>query len=344
MDYIIKTALELGFLYSLVPLALFLSYGILGIADLTTDGGFVLGMAVSVTMSYLGRPILGIVLAIICGSMAGMITAFLQTKLGVPSILAGIITNTGLYTINLMVMGWKANASLLRQETVFTEFYKLRVFGEYSDLALEICITILIAVLFYRFLQTTLGLSIRAVGDNPDMVKASSINPKKMILIGLAIANGFTALSGALVAQMQKSADINGGTGIVVIGLACLVIGETIIGKKSMKRNICAVFAGSIVYRFIYAMILATGILPIECLKLLTAIVVAVAIAIPTIKKKMILKNKKLKIKKNYPNIEEIKKRIEIEEAQKREELMLKNTSKKNEEGLVDEGGERKCL
>lgn len=282
--YITQTALELGFMYALVPMALFLSYRVLDIADLTTDGGFVLGAAVSVTMAAAGHPVLGLFAAMLAGACAGFITAFLQTRLGVPSILAGIVTNTGLYTVNLMAMGWKSNASLLKQETVFTLLKNTGFGGAYSELILAAAITVLAGMLLWAFLGTRLGLSIRATGDNRDMVRASSVNPTFTITVGLCIANALTALSGAVVGQAQKSADINAGTGVVVIGLACLIIGETIVGKRSMLRGVIAVVVGSIVYRFIYAAVLYTKIVPIDCLKLVTAIVVGLAIAMPTLK------------------------------------------------------------
>ena len=230
MLFIAQTALELGFAYALVSLALFLSYRILDIADLTTDGGFVLGMAVSVSCAASGHPFLGIFAAMAAGAAAGFVTAFLQTRLGVPSILAGIVTNTGLYTVNLMAMGWTSNINLLKKETIFTLFKKTGIGGEWYELLLIAVIVILAMILLNWFLRTRIGLSIRATGDNRAMVKASSINPAFAITVGLCIANALTALSGAIVGQMQKSADINGGTGIVVIGLACLIIGETVIG------------------------------------------------------------------------------------------------------------------
>jgi putative ABC transport system permease protein len=284
MLYVIQTALELGFMYALVAMALFLSYRVLDIADMTTDGGFVLGAAVSVSVTAAGHPFLALPAAMLAGSCAGFITAFLQTKLGVPSILAGIVTNTGLYTINLMAMGWSSNVSLLKQATLFTMLRDTGIGGGWYKLLLAAGITILVGILLVWFLSTRLGLSIRATGDNKDMVRASSVNPALMITVGLCISNAMTSLSGAVVGQYQKSADINGGTGIVVIGLACLIIGETVFGRRSMLRNVIAAIGGSIIYRFIYAIILKTGIVPIECLKLMTAIVVALAIASPTLK------------------------------------------------------------
>lgn len=284
MLYILQTALELGFMYALIPMALFLSYRVLDIADLTTDGSFVLGAAVSVTLTAAGHPFLALPAAMLAGACAGFVTAFLQTRLGVPSILAGIVTNTGLYTVNLMAMGWKSNANLLKKDTIFTLLRDTGVGGDWYKLLLSAAITILMGALLYFFLRTRLGLSIRATGDNRDMVRASSINPTFTVSVGLCIANALTALSGAVVGQAQNSADINGGTGIVVVGLACLVIGETIVGRRSMLRGVIAVIVGSIVYRFIYAIVLYTKVVPVDCLKLVTAVVVGLAIAAPTLR------------------------------------------------------------
>jgi putative ABC transport system permease protein len=203
----------------------------------------------------------------------------------VPSILAGIVTNTGLYTINLMAMGWKSNVSLLKTDTLFTLFRDLGVFGSWSDTVLAGAVTIVMAVLLVLFLGTRLGLSIRATGDNRDMVRASSVNPTFTITVGLCISNALTALSGAMVGQYQKTADINSGTGIVVIGLACLIIGETVLGRRSIIKGAIAVILGSVIYRLVYAIVLYTKIVPVEGLKLLTAVIVGLAIAFPTIKK-----------------------------------------------------------
>lgn len=288
MLYIIQTALQLGCVYSFVALALFLSYRILDIADLTTDGCFVLGMAVSVSCCAGGHPFAGVILGMIAGGCAGCVTAILQTRLGVPSILAGIVTNTGLYTINLMAMGWSSNISLLKNETIFSLFKKTNIGGAWNAIILVGMIALCAMVLMEWFLSTRLGLSIRATGDNRDMVSASSINPRFTILVGLVVANMFTGLSGALAGQLQKSADINAGSGIVTIGLATLIIGGTLIqGRKSIGRNICACLVGNIVYRCIYAFVLQTHIIPVEGLKLMTAIIVALAIAAPYIKENL---------------------------------------------------------
>ena len=291
---IVQSALELGFIYALVAMALFLSFRVLNTADMTTDGAFTLGCAVSATAAVAGHPFLGFVLAMLAGACAGFVTAFLQTKLGVPSILAGIVTNTGLYTINLMAMGWKSNASLLGVDTIFTMLRDAGVGWGYHDLLLAAVVTIVAGALLYLFLGTRLGLSIRATGDNRDMVRASSVNPTFTITVGLCVANALTALSGAMVGQYQKTVDINSGTGIVVIGLACLIIGETVLGRRTVFKGIIAVMLGSILYRFIYAIVFYTKVVPVDCLKLLTAVIVGLAIAAPSIKKWAAFQKRKL--------------------------------------------------
>ena len=294
MLLITQTALELGFLYALVAMALFLSYRILDVADLTTDGCFVLGAAVSVTVAAAGHPFLALPLAMLAGACAGFVTAFLQTRLKVPSILAGIITNTGLYTINLMAMGWRANSSLgIGGRTIFTILRETGLFGDWYELVLAAVCTVLAGVLLYLFLGTRLGLSIRATGDNRDMVRASSVNPTFTVTVGLCISNALTALSGALVGQYQKTVDINSGTGIVVIGLACLIIGETVLSRRTVLKGVIAVVVGSIIYRFIYAVVFYTKVVPVDCLKLLTAVIVALAIAAPGIKNWLQFQRKK---------------------------------------------------
>ncbi len=289
-----QTALDLGFQYALVAMALFLSYRILDVADLTTDGCFVLGAAVSVTLTAAGHPVLAVPAAMAAGACAGFVTAFLQTRMGVPSILAGIITNTGLYTVNFFAMGRGSNASLLRADTIFTQFKGLLGLEGWSGTVLSVLITAAAGILLYLFLGTRLGLSIRATGDNRDMVRASSVNPSYTITVGLCFANALTGLSGAVVGQYQKTVDINMGTGIVVIGLACLIIGETVLGRRTIGKGILAVMVGAVIYRFIYAIVLYTKVVPVECLKLFIALVVALAIAAPTIKAGVGLEKRRL--------------------------------------------------
>ena len=277
---VILSALELGCIYALVALALYLSYRTLNIADMTTDGAFTLGCAVSATLAVAGHPILAIPAAMIAGALAGFVTAFLQTKMKIPSILAGIITNTGLYTVNLAVMGFSSNVNMLKSATVFTMVKPL--LGTFYRLIPGALIAAVAALLLIAFLRTRLGLSIRATGDNPDMVRASSINTAFTVTVGLCVANALTALSGAVLAQYQRTADINLGTGMVIIGLASLIIGDTLTPKGRVHTKLLGALAGSVIYRFIIAIALRLD-LPSECLKLISAVIVALAIGLPAL-------------------------------------------------------------
>ena len=289
---IVQTALEAGVIYALVALALFLSYTILDIADLTTDGAFTLGCAVSATVCLMGHPVLALPMAMLAGAAAGFVTAFLQTKLGVPSILAGIITNFGLYSVNLTVMG-SANVNLYKSDTIFSLVKETGFAGSWHKLLVASELVLAVCVLLVLFLGTRLGLSIRATGDNTDMVRASSINPVFTITVGLCLANAMTALSGALIAQYQKSADMNLGTGMVVLGLASLIIGQSVIsrGKSGILRGVVAVVVGSLIYRAIYAVALKFNVT--TYLKLITAVIVALAIAAPALKDYFLLQRRK---------------------------------------------------
>jgi len=294
---VISGALELGFIYSLVALALFISFHILNIADMTTDGAFTLGCAVSATAAAGGHPFLGIILAMLSGVAAGFVTAFLQTKCGIQSILAGIITNIGLYTINLAVMGFSSNVSLIGTGTVFTAARDLLGKGSPYKLILALAVSLIVCTLIVLFLGTRIGLSIRATGDNPDMVRASSVNTSMTITVGLCIANAITALSGALLAQYQKTADINLGTGMVIIGLASLIIGQTLFAKFPLKVRAFGVIVGSVIYRFIIAVALKMN-LPSEALKLISAVIVAAAISMPTLQKRIASSLRRRRLKK----------------------------------------------
>ena len=278
---VIMSALELGCIYALVALALFLSFRILNIADMTTDGAFTLGCAVSATIAVAGHPLLALPAAMAAGACAGFITAFLQTKLKIPSILAGIITNTGLYTVNLAVMGFSSNVSMVKADTMFSLVKPY--LGSFYKLIPAAALTVAVGILLTLFLKTRLGLSIRATGDNPDMVRASSINTAFTVTVGLCLSNAMTALSGAVLAQYQKTADINLGTGMVIIGLASLIIGETLMPRGKTWMKALGAILGYILYRFIIAIALRLD-LPSECLKLISAVIVALAIGLPAIK------------------------------------------------------------
>ena len=291
---IIRTALEVGLVYSLVALSLFISYSILNICDLSTDGCYTLGCAVGAVVTIAGHPFLAIFAAMAAGICSGFVTAFLQTRLGVESILAGIIVNTGLYTVNLAVMGFSSNVSIFGTDTIFSLFSGLsgnKTFTSWSKLLLLALLVLAVCFLIRWFLSTTLGLSIRATGDSPAMVRASSIDPCFTIMVGLCVSNAITALAGCLIAQYNKTCDINLGTGMVTIALASLVIGETLFGKHKMMTRIFGMVIGSCLYRFIISIALRLNV-PTEAFKLVSALIVAVAIATPRARELVQFKHK----------------------------------------------------
>ena len=285
---IVQTALEVGLIYSLVALSLFISFSILDICDLSTDGCYTLGCAVGAIVTIAGHPWLALLAAIGAGVCSGFVTAFLQTRLGVPSILAGIIVNTGLYTINFLAMGSSSNLNIFGSDTIFSLAKGVSSAGWYRKLftlIILLCIVLVICFILHWFLNTTLGLSIRATGDNENMVRASSVNPAFTITVGLCISSALTALSGALLAQYQKSCDINFGTGQVTIALASLMIGETLVRRGSIFKRTIGVILGSCLYRLIVAIAMKFN-MPAEFLKLASALIVTAAIVIPYIKDK----------------------------------------------------------
>lgn len=284
-----QTALELGLISSLTVLALFLSYSILNVCDLSTDGCFTLGAAVGAVVAISGHPYLAIFAAMGAGILSGFITALLQTKMGVDSLLAGIIVNTALYSVNIAVMG---NASLLnmnKTETVFTkakDFLAGSVFaGQYKTFVALLAVVAVI-VFLTLFLRTRLGLSIRATGNNPDMVRSSSINPAFTTIIGLCIANSFTALSGCLLAQSQKSVNIDIGSGMVTIALASLLIGNAFAGKGKIPLRAIGAVIGAVIFRLVYTIALRFN-MPAFMLKLVSSVIVIIAISGPYLKKQL---------------------------------------------------------
>ncbi len=281
-----QTALELGLICSLTVLALFLSYSMLNVCDLSTDGCFTLGAAVGAMVAAAGHPLLSIPAAMLAGVCSGFVTAILQTKLGIESLLAGIIVNTGLYSVNIMVMDGAPNVNLNKKDTVFTMVKDLLagtpLAGQQNTVVAAIAVVLTVAFLTF-FLGTRLGLSIRATGDNPDMVRSSSINPVFTTIVGLCVANAFTGLSGCLMAQSQKSAEINIGSGMVTIALASLLIGATILGRGTIFTRAVGMVLGAFIFRFIYAVALRLD-MPAFMLKLISSIIVALAIAVPYLK------------------------------------------------------------
>ncbi len=284
-----QIVLELGLISSLTVLALFLSYTMLNVCDLSTDGCFTLGAAVGAIVALNGHPILSIPLAMLAGVASGLITALLQTVLGIDSLLAGIVVNTGLYSINIAVMKKSSLLNLNSADTVFS-LLKAKLDGtalEGKQTLIIAALAVFLIVLFLSlFLKTKLGLSIRATGNNPDMVKSSSINPIVTTIIGLCIANSFTALSGCLLAQSQKQAEINIGTGMVTVALASLLIGGVFVRRGKIPLRAIGAVIGAVVFRLVYQ--IAIGLhMPPFMLKFVSSVIVIIAIAGPYLKTKM---------------------------------------------------------
>lgn len=296
MLLIIQTALELGMIYSLVALSLFISYSILNICDLSTDGCYTLGCAVGSVVVISGHPLLALPAAMAAGVCSGFVVAILQTYFGVESILAGIIVNTGLYTINLAVMGFSSNISLFGSDTIYDLFKNIApdnaFWNNWSTLILLALILLVVCLLIYWFLGTRLGLSIRATGDSPAMVRASSINPSFTVIVGLCVANALTGLAGCLIGQFNGSSDINLGTGMVTVALASLIIGEMFFHKGRMPVRILGVVVGSVVYRLVMSLALRLNV-PTEAFKLVSALIVAAALMLPQIRKMIALHRQK---------------------------------------------------
>ena len=283
---LIQTALELGLICSLTVLALFLSYTMLNVCDLSTDGCFTLGAAVGAVVAISGHPFLAIFAAMGAGVCSGFITALLQTKMGVDSLLAGIIVNTGLYSINIAVMSGSSLLNMNKTTTVFTLMQDLLegtpLAGQYKLVVAVIAVVLVVAFLTL-FLNTRLGLAIRATGNNPDMVRSSSINPAFTTIVGLCVANAFTGLSGCLLAQSQRSADVNIGTGMVTIALASLLIGGTILGRGGILTRAVGVVLGAFIFRLVYTVALRFD-MPAFMLKLVSSVIVVLAISGPYLK------------------------------------------------------------
>ena len=281
-----QTALELGLINSLTVLALFLSYSMLNVCDLSTDGCFTLGACVGAMVAISGHPWLSLPAAMGAGIVSGFVTALLQTRMGVESLLAGIIVNTGLYSINIAVMGNSSLLNMNKTETVFTKAKALlkgtALSGQYKLLVALVAV-VLVIVFLSLFLRTRLGLAIRATGNNPDMVRSSSINPAFTTTVGLCVANAFTALSGCLLAQSQKSVNIDIGTGMVTIALASLLIGGTFMGRGSIPKRAVGVVLGSFIFRLVYAVALRFD-MPASMLKLVSSVIVIIAISGPYLK------------------------------------------------------------
>lgn len=295
-----QTALELGLICSLTVLALFLSYSMLNVCDLSTDGCFTLGAAVGAAVALAGHPWLSLPASMAAGVCSGFLTAFLQTRMGVDSLLAGIIVNTGLYSVNIAVMEGASLLNLNKAETVFSivkDWLAGTPFsGQYKLAVALVAVAVTVAFLTV-FLNTRLGLSIRATGDNPDMVRSSSVNPVFTTTVGLCVANAFTALSGCLLAQSQKSAEINIGSGMVTIALASLLIGRTICPKGGILRRAVMAVLGAFLFRLVYAVALRLQ-MPAYMLKLVSSVIVILAISGPYLKRQWPLLRRRMRARK----------------------------------------------
>jgi len=281
-----ETALQLGLICSLTVLALFLSYSMLNVCDLSTDGCFTLGACVGAVVAISGHPYLSILAAMLAGACSGFITAFLQTRMGVDSLLAGIIVNTALYSVNIAVMGGSSLLNMNKTETVFsklkTSLADSPLSGRYVLIIAFIAVAAIVCFLAL-FLRTRLGLAIRATGNNQDMVKSSSIDPVFTTTVGLCVANSFTGLSGCLLGQAQKSVSIDIGTGMLTVALASLLIGNTFMGKGGILKRAIGVVLGSIIFRVVYTIALRFN-MPAFMLKFVSSVIVVIAISGPYLK------------------------------------------------------------
>ena len=285
---LLQTAFELGLISSLTVLALFLSYSMLNVCDLSTDGCFTLGASVGAVVAISGHPYLSIVAAMLAGIASGFITAILQTKMGVDSLLAGIIVNTALYSINIAAMGNSSLLNMNKTETVFTKMKTLLAgtFLEKQSVLIVSLIAVVLVILFLSlFLKTKLGLAIRATGNKPDLVRSSSRPPSFTAIIGLCVSNAFTGLSGCLLAQSQKSVNIDIGTGMVTVALASLLIGGVFMRKGKITAKAIGVVIGAIVFRLVYTVALRFN-MPASMLKLVSSVIVIIAISGPYLKSK----------------------------------------------------------
>ncbi len=292
------TAIEEGFLYGLLALGIYISLRILDIPDLTTEGSFGFGSAVAAVVASQRFSLMSFVAAFIAGMLAGIVTGLLQTKLKVHPVLAGIITMSGLYSINLMVRG-SSNLNF-NNHSVFTKFFSMvgisGINKKIAGLIIGAVICIVITILIIVFFRTHLGLCIRATGDNKDMVKASSINVDFSLVFGLALANGLIALSGALVSHYLGLSDQSFANGTLIYGLAAVIIGEAIFGRKNVALGFISAVVGSVIYKVIVAFVIDVSLFgknSENLMKLTCAIIVAVTLIIPEIKKQ--IENGKIK-------------------------------------------------
>lgn len=283
MFWIIQSAVSQGILWGIMALGVYITFRVLNFADLTVDGSFTLGGALSALLVLNGvDPLLAILFATIGGMAAGLCTGVLNTKLRIPGLLASILTQIALYSINLRVMG-SPNISLLRIDTLFTRVRDLGFPDRWVTLALALVFTVAVIALMYWFFGTEIGSAIRATGDNPRMIRALGVHTDTTTILALVLGNGLVALSGGLIAQQQGYSDIGMGTGAIVIGLAAIIIGEVLFFKSTFYLRLTGVIVGAVVYRIVIALVLRVGLRSTD-MKLFTAILVALALYLPMLR------------------------------------------------------------
>ena len=275
---VIIRAVELGLIFSVLSLGEYITVKVMDSTDLTVDGSFVTGGCTAAMLTLAGFPNLGLAAAFVAGLLCGCVTAFLQTKMKIQGLLAGILTMTALYSVNLRIMQGAPNVSLyaVPKPTILN--------NPATVLYVLIAIVALIALLMYAFFKTNLGLMLRAAGDNEEMIRSSSVNVDSMKFLGFALSNGLVALSGALLVQFQKFADVTGGTGMLVLGLAGIIIGEAVFRRSGIGFGLAASITGAILYRLLYTLALQLGF-PATDMNLVSAVLVAVTISIPHLQK-----------------------------------------------------------
>lgn len=293
------SALGQGAIYAPMALGVFIAFRILNTPDLTIDGSFVFGMTVCAMVTVAGHPILAILSGTVAGMLAGLVTGILQTSLQINAILSGILTMTGLYTVNYMVLGGQANLYLQRMQTnesgvevpvASQTIYKMMASvagnGEVSSLILSGLIVVIVSVLLSVFFKTRPGIAIRATGDNEEMVRSSSINADRSRTLGIMLANGLVGLSGAMLCQQQRYADLGCGNGMLVVGLASVIIGQALFGRRGVTPGVVSAVIGSVIYRMILQGAYQID-MPSYMVKLLSALIVTVALVMPLTKEKM---------------------------------------------------------
>ncbi|MBE6823296.1 MAG: ABC transporter permease [Ruminococcaceae bacterium] len=290
-----QDAVAQGVLWSIMTLGVYITFRVLDFADLTVDGSFATGGIISAMLvSHSVNPMLALLAALLGGMLCGFVTGFLHTKLEIPGILASILTMIALYSINLRISNFASNVPLLGVSTIFDQFGSVLkgVGSNVISLIIGLLFVVVIISVLYWFFGTEMGSSIRATGDNEYMVRALGVNTNTMKIIGLVLSNGLVGLSGALVAQNQHFGDVGMGTGTIVIGLASVIIGEVLMGHRfSFAYKLASVVVGSIIYRVMIAVVLQLGLKSSD-LKLLTALLVAIALSIPVMKRKLFTKVK----------------------------------------------------